>query len=79
MIRCAEDGDVPAHAGTLEALRSALKDDIARDARTVADTLRPLIHDDAAERLGECVCRCGIHAVRTAARHHAAVHIHHNA
>ena len=79
VVRCAEDGDVAAYAGLFKAFRLAFKDDAARDIRPVADGLRPLVHNDAAERLGECVGRCGVHAVRTAARHHAAVHVHHHA
>ena len=74
-----EHGDVSAHAGGFKTLCCALKDDIARNACTVADALRSLVHDDAAERLGEGIGGCGVHAVRAAARHPAAVHVHHHA
>lgn len=76
---CAEHGDISAHAGGFKTLCCALKDDIARNACTVADALRSLVHDDAAERLGEGKGSCGVHAVRAAACHPAAVHVHHHA
>ena len=76
-VAAAEREDrIALYARLLKALRFAFKENGAGDARAVAHALRPLAHDDAAERLGKSVGRRRIHAPWAAAEHVAAVHAH---